>query len=498
MLTSPPERYPARGLPAALAAAAWNSLLAGCARFLRSAAAPKWSATVKAWTSYPVPAGKSSDDHLLATLMHRIIFVLTVEGLILILPVSRLLGRRMFFQGIAYLFLVALVLLLRRRYGTRVAYIGTYCFAGSVMVFVVSISGGVYSWSVMPLIILTATLAFVIQVRTALFALGALLSLLGIMGAFQAHGIWFPRIVTPAPGTTAALLVLSTMNITVPIVTAIQAYRQTLAQLETKVGELDAAEAETRKLLDAQSRFFWDVSHELRSPLTRLNLSLGKVRRESGPPAEPSLDRMENEVERLNKLIHQLLLLAQLKQGVQFPMNQRFDLAAEVAAVCEDAEFEANVAGRDFTVQCDSACPVEGCAELLRGALDNVVRNAIRFAPEGSEVEVRLSQPGAGMASIAVADRGPGVPESQIARLFDPFFRVVPDGNGSDANAPLHRSGSGLGLAIAFEAVKKHGGRISALNRPGGGLLVTMEIPTRVERTSDSPNRIDAHASAGE
>jgi signal transduction histidine kinase len=87
--------------------------------------------------------------------------------------------------------------------------------------------------------------------------------------------------------------------------------------------------------------------------------------------------------------------------------------------------------------------------------------------------------------------------------LFDPFFRVVPDGGGLDGNVPLHRSGSGLGLAIAHEAVKKHGGRISAVNRPGGGLLVTMEIPTRadglgVDRSSDSPNRIEAHASAGE
>jgi len=268
--------------------------------------------------------------------------------------------------------------------------------------------------------------------------------------------------------------------------------------LETKVGELHAAEEETRKLLDAQSRFFWDVSHELRSPLTRLNLSLGKVRRENAPQAEPSLDRMENEVERLNKLIHQLLLLAQWKHSVQFPMNQHFDLAVEVAAVCKDAKCEANVAGRELTIQCDGGCPVEGCAELLRGALDNVVRNAIRFAPAGSEVEVRLSQPGAGLASIAIADRGPGVPESQIAMLFDPFFRVVPDGSGPDGNAPLHRSGSGLGLAIAFEAVKKHGGRISAVNRPGGGLLVAMEIPTRVGGSSDSANRFEAHASASQ
>jgi signal transduction histidine kinase len=278
-------------------------------------------------------------------------------------------------------------------------------------------------------------------------------------------------------------VIVGTITFTVAIFTAIQAHRETLARLETKVGELHAAEAETHKLLAGQSRFFWDISHELRSPLTRLNLSLGKVRRESSAEAEPALNRMENEVERLQKLIHQLLLLAQLKHGVQFPMNQRFDLCAEVTSVCEDAEFEANVGGRDLMVEWSEpfltqGCPIEGCAELLRGAVDNIVRNAIRFAPEGTGVEVLVSQPVSGLAQISVADRGPGVPESQIALLFDPFFRVV-----SDGHQPVDRSGSGLGLAIALEAVKKHGGRVSAANRSGGGLLVTLEIPVRAQES---------------
>jgi signal transduction histidine kinase len=197
---------------------------------------------------------------------------------------------------------------------------------------------------------------------------------------------------------------------------------------------------------------------------------------------------MENEVERLNRLIHQLLLLAQLKHGVQFPMHQQFDLAAEVASVCQDAEFEANVAGRDLRLECDVPCPMTGCAELLRGALDNVVRNAIRFAPEATEVEVRLTQLRPGLARLVVADRGPGVPPAQIAMLFDPFFRVMPAGT-----LPEHRTGSGLGLAIAFEAVKKHGGDISAANRDGGGLMVTMDIPNG----SDSPPAPDDSTKEG-
>lgn len=179
---------------------------------------------------------------------------------------------------------------------------------------------------------------------------------------------------------------------------------------------------------------------------------------------------METETERLNKLIHGLLLLAQLKHDVEFPMDQEFDLAAEVASVCDDAQFEANVAGRDLRLQSCGECLMRGCAELLRGAVDNVVRNAIRYTPEGSEIEVILSKPLPGLAQIVVADRGPGVPASQLEFLFDAFYRVPEDPG-------AQRSGMGLGLAIAAEAVKKHTGRITAANRTGGGLMVTLQIP---------------------
>lgn len=398
----------------------------------------------------------------------------------------------MVYQGVLYLSMSGLARVMNRRFGPRQALVFAYGVAVAAGLLGIAISGGIYSWVVITLLMMSATLGFVIELRSALMAWGSVLFLLIVMSALQAHGLWFPRIFSAGPGITAAHLTVGTITFTIPIFTTIQAYREALAQLETKVGELHAAEAETRKLLDGQSRFFWDVSHELRSPLTRLNLSLGKVRRESSRETATSIARMENEVERLNTLIHQLLLLAQLKHGVQFPMNQQFDLAAEVASVCEDAEFEANVAGRDLVLESSGLCPIEGCAELLRGALDNVIRNAIRFAPEGTAIEVSLSQPRAGLAQIAVADRGPGVPESQIAMLFDPFFRVV-----SDGPAPVHRTGSGLGLAIAFEAVRKHDGRISATNRPGGGLMVSLDIPTRVNGTARA-DRIDPHASSSE
>lgn len=459
---------------------------------LRSAASRNWSAILRDWTSYQTPSGEASDVHLIATLYSRIVFIVTLNAVILLLVMTPLLGRTMAVQGALYASMSFLAWRVNRRFGPRVALISAYAAAAILGLAGMVVSGGIYSWVVLTVLMMTATLGFVTRMRTALMALGGLLVFLGLMSALQAHGIPFPRFFSPGPGTTAMHLTVGVITFTIPIFTTIQAYRETLARLETKVGELRAAEAETRRLLDGQSRFFWDISHELRSPLTRLNLSLGKVRRESAPETAPSLERMENEVERLQKLIHQLLLLAQLKHGVEFPMNQQFDLCAEVASVCGDAEFEANVAGRDLTVRYNGPCPIEGCAELLRGAVDNVVRNAIHFAPEGSEVEVHLAQAGPALARITVQDRGPGVPESQIAMLFDPFFRVVPNGT-----APVHRTGSGLGLAIASEAVKKHGGRIAATNCPGSGLLVTMEIPTRVE---DAPaaHEVEVHASARE
>jgi len=417
------------------------------------------------WLSYATPPGQSSRDHLIATNLQRIIAAVTVQGVLLV-TFGPLLGPRLIYLGFGFLALGLFAHLLRRSYGTGTAYRLTYIASLLALEPYVAISGGVYSYSVITVVLLTIGVSFSLEIRTTLLLLAAHTLLLGIVAMFQQKGMWVDRWFTPPPLIMWLLLVQMTINVTIPIITTIQAYREALTKLETQVGELGDAEVATRELLEAQKRFFWDISHELRSPLTRLNLSVGKVRREAGPDAEMSLARMHNEVERLNQLIHQLLLLAQLKHGVEFPMHQQFDLATEVASVCQDAEFEANVAGREFHLQSVATAPMQGCPELLRAALDNVVRNAIRFAPNGTTIEVHLSTPHPSLTSITVADRGPGVPESQIPRLFDPFYRVVPDA-----------SGSGLGLAIAFEAVKKHGGRISAANRVGGGLAVALEIP---------------------
>lgn len=433
-----------------------------------------WDALSRSWTPSEIREGDSHWDQLVTTLVQRMIIALSAQGVVLVLS-GKLFGPNLPYLGLAYLVISCTSVVLQRRYGSNVAWRAAYLLALAGWAPYSVVSGGIYSHAVISLAMLTVTSAFFFKLRTTFWIIVIQGTLMGVMAILQTEGLWLKTTSIRSPLVAWLMLTLLTVNYAIPLVTTIQAYRDVLFQLEQKVRALHIAESETRRLLGSQSRFFWDISHELRSPITRLNLSVGKLRREAGPQGEVALGRMENEVERLNKLIQQLLLHAQLKHGVAFPMNERFDLAGEAGSVCGDAEFEANVNGKDLTWDCHPSlhsCLIVGCAELLRAALENVVRNAIRFAPDGSEVVVRLQPIKQGTVLLSVEDRGPGVPEAQIGMLFDPFFRLH-----SESRSTARHTGSGLGLAIACEAVKKHGGQIEAVNRTGGGLCVRMEIP---------------------
>ncbi len=463
---------------------------------LRPSLFRNWAAQLRDWASYHTPPGQSGADHLVATLLFRSICALTIQGVLLI-AIAPFVAPRLLFLSAAYLLIAGAAHLFNHLYGARAAWRAAYILGLLAIAPYIAVTGGIYSPAVGSAIMLTISSAFVFELNTTLIALVVELALLAVVSFLQIHGLWFKRTMTPPPGVAWMLIAQITVNYVIPIVTTIQAYCEALGNLEQRLKKLRSAEEEARSLLESQSRFFWDVSHELRSPLTRLNLSVAKVRREASAQAEPSLERIENEVDRLNRLLQQLLLLAQLRQGVPFPMKQHFDLAAEVASVCQDAEFEANIADRDlrvvFAKSATQGCPTKGCAELLRSAVDNVVRNALRFAPEGTEIEIHVSKSSEGLTCISVWDRGPGVPEAQISMLFNPFYRVVPEGP-----TPLQRTGSGLGLAIAYEAVRKHGGRIEARNRPGGGLVVRLEVPNGQLNGVHSEASVEMHASAAE
>lgn len=223
-------------------------------------------------------------------------------------------------------------------------------------------------------------------------------------------------------------------------------------------------------LITGQRRLLGDVSHELRSPLSRLIVALGLVKQcvKQGPAeeADENLDRIALEARRLDTLIGQLLTLTRIDSGVDRGSPAPFDLTNLVQEVANDGDFEARARNRSVVIQQADACTLTGFEELLRSAVENVVRNAIRHTADGTAVEISLRGSNSRVL-LRVRDHGPGVPESMLSEIFLPFRRVA---NGNP-------EGAGLGLAIAERAVHVHRGTVRAMNAPQGGLIVEVDLP---------------------
>lgn len=238
--------------------------------------------------------------------------------------------------------------------------------------------------------------------------------------------------------------------------------------------DFDAMAERLEILVKAQSRLLNDISHELRSPLARLSVALGLARQRSGPESIEMLERIELEAGRLNELIGRILTLARLEDGEQRVPQTPVPLDELVLNVAEDAEFEAQA--RHCHVHAtipEGDWEVRGIASLLHSAVENVVRNAIRYTQEGTAVEIVLSSSeiqNGREAIISVSDSGPGVPPDALSKMFQPFYRV------DDSRGRL-TGGTGLGLTITERAVRFHGGRVYASNRSGGGLRVEIRLP---------------------
>lgn len=233
--------------------------------------------------------------------------------------------------------------------------------------------------------------------------------------------------------------------------------------------DFDRMAERLQKLVGSQRRLLHDVSHELRSPLARLQAAIG-VARQDPQRIEAMLERIERETMRVNGLVGELLVLARLEAGTPQSALESADLVELVEAIVEDARFEARACGRDVRFE-DHGGPVFANVypELLHRAFENVIRNAVKFTPAGCTVDVLAGTEAIGPFRLTVLDRGPGVPESDLAAIFEPFHRT-----GNDARM---QQGHGLGLAIARRAIEAHGGSISAANRSGGGLVVRIEVP---------------------
>jgi two-component system, OmpR family, sensor histidine kinase CpxA len=238
--------------------------------------------------------------------------------------------------------------------------------------------------------------------------------------------------------------------------------------------DFDVMAERLETLMKAQSRLLNDISHELRSPLARLNVALGLARQRAGVESTEMLERIELEASRLNELIGRILTLARLEDGEQEIPQTPVPLDEIVLSVAEDAEFEAQA--RHCHVRAhipEGEWGVRGNASLLHSAVENVVRNAIRYTQERTTVEIELASEEAGNgpeAVLRVSDAGPGVPEDALQKVFEPFYRL------DDARG-RQTGGVGLGLAITERAVRFHGGRVSAHNRIQGGLRVEIRLP---------------------
>lgn len=238
-------------------------------------------------------------------------------------------------------------------------------------------------------------------------------------------------------------------------------------ELAVLAKDFDVMAERIESLITSQQRLSRDVSHELRSPLARMNVALEIAKQKSNGDTGPFLDRIEAESNRLNEMISRLLTLSRLEAGTQDFERSQIDLKPLVEQVVSDADFEANAVGKSVKMSRADNCQIVGNEELVGSAVENVLRNAIRYTRDGTAVEVSLSSEN-GSATVTVLDHGGGVPNDELENLFRPFYRV---GEARDRNS----GGTGLGLAIAEQAIKVHKGKIHARNE-GDGLVVEIKF----------------------
>ncbi|WP_323614972.1 HAMP domain-containing sensor histidine kinase [Pseudomonas putida] len=233
--------------------------------------------------------------------------------------------------------------------------------------------------------------------------------------------------------------------------------------------DCDRMASQLKALVEAQQQLLHDISHELRSPLTRMHAAIGLIRQQ--PDRGEMLERIERESRRMDDLIEQLLTLARAQSQPCDGNCEALDVVELLAQIVEDARFEAGMKQCQVSLSADDAFFTRGHEELLYRAFENVVRNAVRYTAAGTEVRVLalLSDDGEQL-EVTIIDQGPGVDPARLQSIFEPFDRGMDSGS----------DGFGLGLAIARRAIALHQGTITAQAGEGGGLRVNIQLPQRV------------------
>jgi signal transduction histidine kinase len=282
---------------------------------------------------------------------------------------------------------------------------------------------------------------------------------------------WFARYLTsPVIKLRDATRRFADGELTVRIGKSAGQWKDELSEL---ANDFDSMAERIASLLTQQRQLIRDISHELRSPLARLAIAVELVRRQTGEEAAPALDRMEKEAMLLNEMIGQVLAIARFENDLETVRMIPIDLTELLEEIIDDANFEAHA--RNCAVQLleSTACTVMGNEGWLRRAIENVVRNAVRYTHDNTTVDIsliRTARDAKPYAELSIRDYGPGVPETSLPYLFRPFYRV--------SNARERQTGgTGLGLAITERAITVHHGFITVSNAPDGGLIVKIVLP---------------------
>lgn len=290
--------------------------------------------------------------------------------------------------------------------------------------------------------------------------------LLALAGTGTASWLLTRSITRPVRALGAATRDLARGNLDVQLEPAVSARRD---EFGTLARDFDAMALRLRELLTGRERLLRDVSHELRSPLARMRVAVA-LARQPGSDVSRQIERIEAEIERLDRLIGQVLNLSRLDATARAAFSDDVDLVEVLDGIARDAAFEAQ--GRGVAVDWrppPGTVKVRGNAAWLASAVENVVRNAVRYTGQGTAVELRLEQ-GPVQTRILVRDHGPGVPADELEQIFEPFHRVA-------ESRTRDTGGDGIGLAITARVLAAHGGSARADNAPGGGLAVTLALP---------------------
>lgn len=298
---------------------------------------------------------------------------------------------------------------------------------------------------------------------------GLLLLLALIVSAAVSYGL-ARAISNPVRKLRDATVSIAAGNLGERVSSALGPRRDELGRLAR---DFDAMAEMLQKSADRQSELTRNISHELRSPLARMRVALELERRKSANSAD--LDRIDEEIGRLDDLIGQILSFSRLDSGSSQETSE-YDLAELVDEVTANVNYENRARGFDavsVSMAAGKTIAMRGYREAMYSALENVLRNAVRHSPPDAIVDAIIERDSDRSLRISVSDKGEGVDDAELPHLFEPFFRT------RRSTQSRGERGTGLGLAIAARALARNGGSIGAYNRDGGGLVVTMTLPPR-------------------